>query len=182
MARKPFTGEQLCFHRPVFGRPQGWRCAPPPPAADGLDPVRPPVFRLGMRSAEAERDRSHCRRVTSHFWRRAIMVLRMTDELAHAGGERNLLLLSFGDQAVIEGLEHGVVLGRGAKTRHVEEVADLAAPALDVALAPPSAAIVIVRRYPQQGSGDVVARPGPVPASPRSGRRTWSCQAPARSR
>ena len=36
------------------------RCAPPPPAADGLDPVRPPVFRLGMRSAEAERGRSLC--------------------------------------------------------------------------------------------------------------------------
>jgi hypothetical protein len=52
--------EQLCFRRPVYGRPQGWRCAPPPPAADGLDPVRPPVFRLGMRSAGAERDRSLC--------------------------------------------------------------------------------------------------------------------------
>jgi hypothetical protein len=54
------SGEQLCFRRPVYGRPQGWRCAPPPPAADGLDPVRPPVFRLGMCSAEAERDRSLC--------------------------------------------------------------------------------------------------------------------------
>ena len=58
--RARLTGEQLCFRRPVFGRAQGWRCAPPPPAADGLDPVRPPVFRLGMRSAEAERDRSLC--------------------------------------------------------------------------------------------------------------------------
>jgi hypothetical protein len=56
----PFAEEQLCFRRPVYGRPQGWRCAPPPPAADGLDPVRPPVFRLGMCSAEAERDRSLC--------------------------------------------------------------------------------------------------------------------------
>jgi hypothetical protein len=55
-----WTEEQLCFRRPVYGRPQGWRCAPPPPAADGLDPVRPPVFRLGMRSAGAERDRSLC--------------------------------------------------------------------------------------------------------------------------
>jgi len=60
VAIKPFTGEQLYFRRPVYGRPQGWRCAPPPPAADGLDPFRPPVFRLGMRSAEAERDRSLC--------------------------------------------------------------------------------------------------------------------------
>ncbi|EHR05711.1 hypothetical protein Bra471DRAFT_06539 [Bradyrhizobium sp. WSM471] len=32
-------------------------CAPPPPAADGLDPARSPVFRLCMRSAEAERSR-----------------------------------------------------------------------------------------------------------------------------
>ena len=31
---------------------------PPPPAADGLDPVRSQVFRLCMCSAEAERDRS----------------------------------------------------------------------------------------------------------------------------
>jgi hypothetical protein len=34
------------------GRPQGWRCAPPPSAAGGLDPARSPVFRLCMRSVE----------------------------------------------------------------------------------------------------------------------------------
>ena len=41
---QPVTGEQLCFRRPVIGLAQGWRYAPPPPAADGLDPVRSPVF------------------------------------------------------------------------------------------------------------------------------------------
>src|SRR3984893_12524211 len=79
------------------------------------------------------------------------------DELAHAGGERNLRLLAVVDQAAIEGLEHGIVPGRGPETGHVEEVADPAAAALDVALALPSAAVVIVRRSPQQGGGDLVA-------------------------
>jgi hypothetical protein len=36
---------------PAISRPQGWReGAPPPSAADGLDPVRSPVMRFGMRS------------------------------------------------------------------------------------------------------------------------------------
>src|SRR4029450_7111078 len=80
------------------------------------------------------------------------------DELAHAGGERNLLLLSFGDQAIVERLEHGVVPGRSAKTSHVEEIADLAAAAFDVAGGPAVAPVVIVRRYPQPGRGRGVAR------------------------
>src|SRR3984893_18961532 len=66
------------------------------------------------------------------------------DELSHAGDERDLRLLALGDQATIEGLEHGVVLGRGPETSHVEEIADLAASALDVAFAPPSSTVVIV--------------------------------------
>jgi len=35
----------------VIGWPQGWRCAPPPPAADGLDPIRSPVCWACRRSA-----------------------------------------------------------------------------------------------------------------------------------
>ena len=31
-----------CVGRPVIGRAQGWRYAPPPPAADGLAPVHSP--------------------------------------------------------------------------------------------------------------------------------------------
>src|SRR5258708_30360151 len=72
------------------------------------------------------------------------------DELAHAGGERNLRLLPLGDQAIIERLEHGVVLGRGPETRHVEEVADLAAPAFDVAASPPIARLPLVWAQPPQ--------------------------------
>src|ERR1700730_19047142 len=79
------------------------------------------------------------------------------DELAHAGDERNLRFLPFGDQAAIESLEHGVVRCRGPKTSHVEEIADLAASARDVAFAAPSAAVVIVRRRAQQGRGDLDA-------------------------
>jgi hypothetical protein len=52
-------------------------------------------------------------------------------------------------------------LQRGLRSEHrandVEEVADLAAPALDMAVAPPLAAIVIVRSHSQQGRGDLVA-------------------------
>src|SRR5258708_20189488 len=70
------------------------------------------------------------------------------DELAHAGGERNLRLLPLGDQAIIERLEHGVVLGRGPETRHVEEVADLAAPPFDVAAPPPLPPFSPVRSHP----------------------------------
>src|SRR5260221_4146607 len=79
------------------------------------------------------------------------------DELAHAGDKRDLFLLYFGQQALIEGLEHGVVPCRGPETSHVEEIADPAASALDVALAPPSAAVVIVRRGPPHPAGDLVA-------------------------
>jgi hypothetical protein len=43
-------GSNCVLRRPVIGRPQGWRCAPPPSAADGLDPVRSPVFWLCTRS------------------------------------------------------------------------------------------------------------------------------------
>src|SRR5438132_11863538 len=78
------------------------------------------------------------------------------DELAHAGDERDLRLLPFGDQAKIESLEHRVVPCRSPKTSHIEEIADLAASALDVAFAAPSAAVVIVRRCAQQGRGDLV--------------------------
>ena len=56
--------------------------APPPSAADGLDPVCTPVFGLGMRSAEIRARERRARqaalyRFGSHFSPRAIMVLRM---------------------------------------------------------------------------------------------------------
>jgi hypothetical protein len=36
--------------RSAIGRPQGWRGAPPPSGAHGLDPDRSPLFGIGMRS------------------------------------------------------------------------------------------------------------------------------------
>ena len=72
------------------------------------------------------------------------------DELAHAGDKRDFRLFSFADQATIEGFEHGVVPGRGAHTSHIEEIADLAASALDMAFTTALAAVVIVRRGAQQ--------------------------------
>ena len=77
------------------------------------------------------------------------------DQLAHAGDERNLLLLALGDQAIVEGLEHGIVPGRGAQSSHVEGIADLPASALDVAFAASATAVVIVGCSSQQGCADL---------------------------
>ena len=79
------------------------------------------------------------------------------DELTHAGDERNLRLLAFGNQATIEGLEHRIVPRRGAEASHVEEIAHPAASALDLALAASFAAIVVVRRNAEQGGDCRVA-------------------------
>ena len=78
----PSAPKQLWRSRPVIGRPQGWRCAPPPSAADGLDPARSLVFEdchaLGRRPSAFGGARSaHCVSARSHFCRRAIMTLRM---------------------------------------------------------------------------------------------------------
>src|SRR6202040_4484847 len=68
------------------------------------------------------------------------------DQLAHAGDQGNLCLFALGDQATIEGVERRVVPGRRSQGRHVEQIADLAASSLDLALALPFTAIIIVRR------------------------------------
>src|SRR6478609_3975135 len=78
------------------------------------------------------------------------------DELAHAGDQGNLLLFAFGDEAAIEGVERRIVPGRSSETSHVEEIADLPPSALDLALAPAFAAVVIIRSYAQQGGRDLV--------------------------
>src|SRR5437763_9523040 len=85
------------------------------------------------------------------------MVLRMTISLRMQNHQRDLSLLAFGDQAIIEGLQHGVVPRRGPETSHVEEIAHLAASALDLALAASFAAIVIVRSDAEQGGDRLIA-------------------------
>src|SRR5260370_38667006 len=79
------------------------------------------------------------------------------DQLADAGDQGNLCLLALGDQATIEGLERRVVPGRSSQASHVEQIAGLAASPLDLPLAPPFTAIVIVRRDAQQGGDRLVA-------------------------
>src|SRR3977135_2577584 len=51
-------GSNCVLRRPVIGRPQDWRCAPPPSAADGLDPVRSLVFWLFIGSVPEPRGRA----------------------------------------------------------------------------------------------------------------------------
>src|SRR5256886_16519152 len=72
------------------------------------------------------------------------------DQLAHAGNERNLRRFSPGNQAVIEGLEDRGVLGGCAETGHVDGGSGPASTTLDVALAAPMAAIVVIRGGAQQ--------------------------------
>src|ERR1700739_3393843 len=50
------------------------------------------------------------------------------DQLAHAGDDGNLRLFSFGNQALIVGLQHGVVQRGCANTGHVDSVTDPAVP------------------------------------------------------
>ena len=65
--------------------------------------------------------------------------------------------LALGAQALVVGLEHRVVLGGGAHDRHIEEVAKLAASALDMALAFALAAVVVIGRGADEGGGGLVA-------------------------
>ena len=67
------------------------------------------------------------------------------------------MVLSLGKQALIVGLEDGVVLRGCANAGHVDGVTDPTAAALDVALAAALSTIVVIGRDAYQGSGDPVA-------------------------
>src|SRR6185437_7550623 len=58
---------------------------------------------------------------------------------------------------MIEGLEHRIALRSCAEAGHVDGVSHPAASALDVALAAPLAAIIVIRGNADQGGGDLVA-------------------------
>ena len=147
----------------MLGRAQGWRFAPPPPAASALTPSAhrafwhpsgrrdaPPGGRAKARSCGGSR-----RRVPGLIAREHRV--EDDDQLAHAGDEGDLGFLAPGAQALVVGLEHRVVLGGGAHDRHIEEVAELAASALDVARAFALAAVVVVGRGADEGGGGLVA-------------------------
>src|ERR1700682_2267515 len=121
----------------MIGWPQGWRCAPLPPAADGLDPIRSPVFlawqALGrVPSAGVARSLTHRVATGIPFLAAGDHDVENDDQLAHAGDQGNLCLLALGDQATIEGLERRVVPGRSSQASHVEQIAGLAASPLDL--------------------------------------------------
>jgi hypothetical protein len=83
------TGEQLYRRRPVIGRAQGWRCAPPPPAAIGPDPVRSqvcwPFKRSVIDRALWERSLSQCITIGVPFLSAGDHDVEDDDQLAHAG-------------------------------------------------------------------------------------------------
>src|SRR5215813_7749736 len=78
------------------------------------------------------------------------------DQLAHAGNDRDLRLLSPGNQAVIVGFHHRVVQRGCTDTGHVDGITNPTAATLDVTLAVSVAAVVIVRGQAYQGRGDLV--------------------------
>src|SRR5260370_30348644 len=111
----------LAVGSPVIGRAQGWRYAPPPPAAAGLAPVRSPGFWLGNWSVRSTDQAGAGRSCSGRRRLGAVGVpalaardhgIEDVEELAHAGDERDLGGLALGDEPAIEGLEDGIVLGR----------------------------------------------------------------------
>src|SRR4051794_20240452 len=139
------------FYEPVSGRVQGWRGrAPPPPAASALSPSARRFFCLACARSETER-LSGAR--SAHDVVRRIPLLAAldhdvenADQLAHAGGQRDLLQFAPGEQALVEGLQGRIVPRRRSHAGHVQRVARSAASALDVPLSATSATVIIVRR------------------------------------
>src|SRR5215218_3525850 len=77
------------------------------------------------------------------------------DHLAHDGDKDDLGLLAGGGEALVECSEGGVVTA-GAEGRHVEDVSDRHAAAVDASMSPELAAVEIVGRQTDEG-GDLFA-------------------------
>ena len=121
---------------PVLGRAQGWRFAPPPLAASALTPSAHRAFwpACGRRNAPPG-GRAKGRSCGGSSGRVPGLIARQhgvedDDQLAHAGDDGDLGFFAPGDEALVVGFEHRIVLGGRAHGRHVEEVAQLAAPPL----------------------------------------------------
>src|SRR5690348_2322218 len=113
--------------------------APPPAAAAALTP---PAHRsVGFPSARSRTERGERTRSVQCVTARIPFLpscdhgVEDNDQLAHAGDDGNLRLFSLGNQALIVGLQDGVVERGCANAGHVDGVADPAAAPLDVALA-----------------------------------------------
>ncbi len=119
---------------PVLGRAQGWRFAPPPLAASALTPSAHRAFwpACGRRNAPPG-GRAKGRSCGGSSGRVPGLIARQhgvedDDQLVHAGDDGDLGFFAPGDEALVVGFEHRIVLGGRAHGRHVEEVAQLAAP------------------------------------------------------
>ena len=71
------------------------------------------------------------------------------EQFAHGGGERELLRFAGGQQALVEGLQDGVVTNRRDR-RHVERGTHLRPPTPQSAFAAQASAIAVERRNPHQ--------------------------------
>src|ERR1700754_2223457 len=134
---------------PVIDRPQGWRWRAP--CLRRLTALTPSAHRsVGFASARSRTERGGRTRSAQRVAAR-IPFLASCDhgveddnELAHAGDDGNLRLFSFGNQALIVGLQNGIVQRGGANTGHVDGVTDPAAATLDVAFAASLSAIIVI--------------------------------------
>ncbi len=161
-------------------RRQGWRAdAPPPSAAKGLDPGRSsaPERNQGVGALRRRRARRWRAFAGSQVSPRATMVLRMTISLRMQAMRATLALLALGAQALVVGLEHRIVPGRGADDGHEQQIAQLAPSALDEASSLMLAAVVLVGRHADQGGRGLLVRPDRARAGRRSGRHTVVPQA-----
>src|SRR6266568_5716246 len=152
---------------PVIGRAQGWRFAPPPPAASALTATAHRSARLPSGRRDAPTTRRCGRSSYDGGWaRRRIPYLtprehgvQNNDQLAHAGDQGDLRRLALGAQPLVVRLDDRVVPGRGAEGRHIEQGADFLSSALDVTFAFVRAAVVVVRGGADESGGDLAVDP-----------------------
>src|ERR1700761_1987924 len=154
--------EQPCWEKP--GDRSASRLALARPRLRRLTALTPSAHRsVGFASARSRTERGGRTRSAQRVAAR-IPFLASCDhgveddnELAHAGDDGNLRLFSFGNQALIVGLQNGIVQRGGANTGHVDGVTDPAAATLDVAFAASLSAIIVIGGNAYQGRGDPVA-------------------------
>jgi len=76
--------------------------------------------------------------------------VKHNQQLAHAGGQRDLRRFAVTAQPLIEGAEGGVVAAAGQGS-HIEHIPYVCSATPDQTLAAPRTTIAVKRRYPDQG-------------------------------
>src|SRR5882672_5653170 len=128
---------------PVIGRAQGRRWGP------CLRQRRP--WRPYGRSCDGGGARGRVPHLTPREHR-----VEDDNQFAHAGDQRDFGLFALSAQPFVIGHDNRIVAGRGAEGRHIEQGADVSAPALDMALASMLTAVVVVRRDTDQPGGGFI--------------------------